>query len=143
MEAIKIKCPVVGRIFKANEKAQFLAVKDYLRRANIECEIRYFMNGKEFASGLILAATQPRDEINIPFCMRFSNYELCELPRPLRLLIKQSDNAIKCTITRTPVGGTTYEARFDQGGFNISVVGASLSELKAKFIETAIAVEGV
>lgn len=142
MEATKIKGAVIGKIFKADEKAEFIEVNNYLQRSNVEYEIRFFFKDREFAGGLILTEKQPRDEIKIPCFLRISRYELRELPFPLRRLIKSNDNVINCTITRTPVG-TTYEARFNRDGYNIAVTATTLSELKSKFIEAAIAVEKI
>lgn len=141
MKATKIKCPVVGRVFKADEKTEFIAVNNYLRRSNVEYEIRFFFKAGEFAGGLILTETQPRNEIKIPFCLRFSRNEALELPRPIRAVLK-AGNEITGAIIRNPVGGTIYEVNFDRVGYNIAVTSTTLSELKSKFIEAAIAVEG-
>lgn len=142
MEATKIKSPVIGRIFKADEQAEFLAVNNYLRHANFEYEIRFFLNAGAFAGGLILTETQPRKEIKIPCFLRFSDYELQELPRPIRSAIKHDNKKVNATIKRTP-GGITYEVHYKRNGINISISAISISELKSKFIEAAIAVEGV
>lgn len=141
MEAIKIKSPVIGKIFKADEQAEFLSVNDYLRHANYEYEIRFFFNAGAFAGGLILTETQPRDEIKFPCFLRFSDYELQELPHAIRSAIKQDNKKINATIKRTPTE-TTYEAHYERNGYNIAVASASVSDLKSKFIEAAIAVTG-
>lgn len=142
MEATKIKCPVVGKVFKADELKEFLDVNARLRSSDYEHEMRIIWNGKQFAGGIILAATQPREAVKIPFFLRLSNYEALELSRGLRAALKRTGNTLRGTVTRTP-NGTTYEARFDRDGYNIAVTAAALSEIKSKFIEAAIAVEGV
>lgn len=141
MEAIKIKSPVIGKIFKANEQAEFLAVNDYLRHGNYEYEIRFYFNAGAFAGGLIVTETQPREEHKFDCFLSFSGYEMQELPRAIRSELKRNNNRLRATIKRAPAG-TIYEAHYERDGLKIKVAAATISELKGKFIEAAIAVEG-